>query len=148
MSFLLSLALQTVMTSPTLAQPVPETAWNCRFAIPGGGSFTLGGRTPLFPAGMDMNGSLPAEIAGEGMVELTGRASVSPGHASDWFREFQISARRGTTTHRINLLLRREGTSIAHITRFTENDRQIPYEYFTVGLCAAQFAPQTLPAGQ
>ncbi len=137
---LLLLAFQTVITGANLAQPIPPTDYSCRLEAVDGARFTLSGRTPPFPVGFDANASLPAQIGGEGMPELIGEARISPGHASDYFREFQLSTYRpGGRHYRVSLMLRRDGTSVAYATIFVENDRRIPYDYLAAGLCTSNF---------
>jgi hypothetical protein len=69
------------------------------------------------------------------------RVGVTPGEGGEWFREFQVSSGYpGVPIYRMNLMLRKEGTSIAYVTRYVETGRQVPYEYYAVGLCSAAFA--------
>jgi hypothetical protein len=138
MSLLLILAAQTLVTgAPGIPQRIASTAWTCNLVAADGSRMRLSGVTPEFPAGFDPNGSKPAEVAGGG--PLLGRVSVSPGDASEWFREFQVSASRGNETYRLNLMLRKEGASVAYATRYVSGQR-VPYEYHAAGLCGADFS--------
>jgi hypothetical protein len=140
---LLLAALQATMVTPAppMAQAIPATRWSCAMSRPDGSRFTLAGLTPLFPVGFDPNRSAPIAVTGDGPATIVGRASVSPGHASDYFREFQISSRWAAERFKLNLSLRRAGTSIATMTRYEENERREPYDHYAVGFCTAEFAP-------
>ena len=43
----------------------------------------------------------------------------------------------------MQLKLRKEGASIAYVRRYLSTGKQIPYKYYAVGLCNADFAPAT-----
>jgi hypothetical protein len=132
-------AQSLVAAAPGLPQPIGPTGWSCDLAAADGSRVRLQGVTPAFEAGFDPNGSKPMEVTGSGLGALTGRASVSPGDAGEWFREFQVSGQSGSETYRLNLMLRREGSSVAYSTRYVSG-RNIPYEYHAAGLCTADFA--------
>ena len=143
MSVLLALA-QTVQTlAPGLAQPVPPTAWRCNFqATDGSIKFAMSGITPLFPAGWDPNSSKFVPVVTDHPDAFKRGVSVTPGHASEWFREFQAGGSgAGNAQYNVNLMLRRSHHSIAYITRYVSTGQQIPYEYYAVGMCTAHFAP-------
>jgi hypothetical protein len=144
MSALLLLAQVTVQTlAPGIPQAVPPTAWNCSFqAADGSRKFVVAGTTPLFPAGWDPNSAKYVRVISDHPDAFSRPVGIDPGHASEWFREFQVSS-SGANEARfvLSLLLRREGHSIGYITRYVSTGRQVPYEYYAVGLCRADFAP-------
>jgi hypothetical protein len=73
-----------------------------------------------------------------------GTVGIDPGDAGEWFREFQISGvTKEDVRHTMRLMLRREGTSVAFTTRYQPSGKQVPFEYYAVGLCKADFV---LPA--
>ena len=143
MSLLLILA-QTMQTlAPGIAQAVPPTAWRCNFqATDGSIKFAMSGMTPLFPVGWDPNSSKFTSVVSDHPDAFKRGVGVRLGHASDWFREFQASGSgAGNAQYVVNLMLRREGQSIAYITRYVSTGEQVPYEYYAVGMCTAHFAP-------
>ena len=128
--------------APGIPQAVPPTAWNCNFQAADGSKFTVAGTTPLFPAGSDPNASKTASVQSTHREAFLKPVGVYPREAGDWFREFQVSSGYpGVPQYMLNLMLRREGASIAYVTRFLSDGRQVPYEYHAVGLCSANFAP-------
>ena len=140
----LILAAQAVlhMPAPGIAQAIPPTHWSCGFQGADGAKFTVAGTTPEFPAGSDPNASKMLAASSTHSEAFRKPAGVSPGHASDWFREFQVSSGvPGNAQYMLNLMLRREGMSIGYVTRFVSDGRQVPYEYYAVGICSADFAP-------
>ena len=125
-----------------LPQRVPATSFSCELTAADGSRVSVAGVTPEFARGTDPNAQVPMTLTGAGSDGLTGRAMVSPGDASDWFREFQISSLgRSNEVYRLNLMLRREGTSVAYTTRYVSSGQPIPYDYHAAGLCTANFAP-------
>ena len=144
MSALLFIAAQvTVQTlAPGIPQAIPATAWNCNFQAADGSKFMVAGFTPAFPAGSDPNASKSVTVQSTHPEAFRRPVGVTPGDAGDWFREFQVSSfAPGNAQYMLNLMLRREGASIAYVTRFVSDGRQVPYEYHAVGLCNADFAP-------
>lgn len=150
----LLLAQATVQTLDTRPQPaVPATAFRCSFVrmSPDGTkseNFDLYGTIPLAPEGHQPNVYFPLALGSSSGDPLAGRASANPGHSSDWFREYQITRRIDTGSYVINLKLRREGQSVAHVTvyddswnRGRDNTAFEPYRYYAVGLCGANFTP-------
>lgn len=143
MSPLLALAQVTMHTlAPGIAQAVPATAFNCALQAADGSKFSVAGVTPLFPAGSDPNSSKFFAVQSTHPEAFLKSVGITPGDAGDWFREFQLSSGYpGVPQYRLNLMLRREGASIAYVTRYVDTGKQTPYEYHAVGLCNADFAP-------
>ena len=142
-------AAQVMMQAPApgIARAIPATAWTCGLQAADGSKFTVAGATPEFPVGSDPNSSKFVTLRSTHPDAFVRRVGVTPGHASDWFREFQVSSGiPGKPQYMLNLMLRREGASVAYVTRFVSDGRQVPYEYYAVGLCNADFAPA--PAGE
>ena len=138
-----------VLVAPAsgLPQRVPPTSFTCELMSADGSKVSLAGVTPDFPRGTDPNAQVPMTLAGTGPAGLAGPAMASPGDASDWFREFQVSALGDAgETYRLNLMLRRAGTSIAYTTRFVSG-RTEPYDYHAAGTCRADFAPAAAATG-
>ena len=142
MSPLLLLAAQAI-TAPAgdLTEAVPPTAFSCDMRAGDGGHFTISGTTPLFPVGSDPNGSLFVPVESSHPDAFRGRVvAITPGHASEWFREFQVtSTAKGDVRYNLNLMLRRDGTSVAYTTRYQSTGKPIPYDYHSAGLCKADF---------
>ncbi len=140
---ILLLAAQTMQTlAPGIPQAVPPTAWNCNFQSASGSKFMVAGTTPAFPAGSDPNAMKFFSVKTTHPDAFGKTVGITPREAGQWFREFQISSGiPGEPQYVLNLMLRREGASIAYVTRFVSDGRQVPYEYFAVGLCSADFAP-------
>ena len=70
-----------------------------------------------------------------------GKVGIDPGDASEWFRDFQVSGlTRNNVRYTMILMLRREGTSVAHVARYESTGQQIPYDYHSAGVCKANFA--------
>ena len=136
----LFLLAQLITGASGIPQAIPATGWSCNMMTPDGARFTVSGMTPRFSKGADPNGYLPIDLSGDGPAALAGKAMVSPGDASDWFREFQVSARVKDEQFHLQLDLRKKGASIAHATRYVSG-WNVPYEYHSVGLCRANFAP-------
>ena len=144
MSLMLLLSAQLVaMPATGIAQAVPPTAFTCNLMAGDGNHFTVSGTTPLFPAGSDPNGSKFVPIESSHAEAFRGRVvAVTPGDASDWFREFQINATApGDVRYNLNLMLRRDGTSVAYTTRYQSTGQPVPYDYHAAGPCKADFAP-------
>ena len=143
MSLILLLAVQLV-TAPAggIPQAIPTTAFNCNMQAGDGTKFTVAGSTPEYPAASDPNGTKFVIVQSSHAEAFRKPVGISPGDASDWFREFQVSSGSpGNAQYRLNLMLRKEGTSIAYATRYVSTGQPIPYEYYAVGLCSADFAP-------
>jgi len=151
----LLIAQAMVETLDTRPQPeIPATAFACSLArVNGDGSaadsFDLRGRIPVAPKGHLPNASFMMALESATGSPLAGRASMTPSDASDWFRDYQIFRRVGSALYIINLKLRREGTSVAHVTVYddswnTGRDGQSfePYRYDAAGLCKADFSPK------
>jgi hypothetical protein len=67
---------------------------------------------------------------------------IDPGDAGEWFRDFQVSGGYpGAAQYTLQLKLRKEGASIAYVTRYLSTGKQVPFEYYAVGLCTANFTP-------
>ena len=142
MSPLLILA-QTVQTlAPGIPQAVPPTAWNCNFQAADGSKFMAAGTTPAFPAGWDPNSAKYVEVQSSHSEAFRRKVGVDPGDASDWFRDFQVaSGYPGVAQYTLQLKLRKAGASIGYVTRYRSTGEQVPYEYYAVGLCSADFSP-------
>ena len=140
---LLALAQATMQTlAPGIPQSVPPTGWNCNFQAADGSKFMVAGTTPAFPAGWDPNSAKYIEVQSSHAEAFRRKVGVDPGEASDWFRDFQVaSGYPGVTQYTLQLKLRKAGASIAYVTRYLSTGQQVPYEYFAVGLCSADFAP-------
>ena len=144
MSALLVFAQIMVETlAPGIAQPVPPTSWNCSFQTADGSrKFMVAGTTPLFPAGWDPNLAKFVQVVSDHPDGFKRPVGIDPGHASDWFREFQVTSTGADNAQFVTtLMLRREGNSIAYMTRYVSTGQQIPFEYYAVGLCRADFTP-------
>ena len=140
---------QTVQTlAPGIPNAVPPTGFSCDLSAADGSRFTVAGTTPAFPKGWDPNQSKFEPVASSHVEAFRGRAvAIRPREAGEWFREFQISGGApNDVTYNLNLMLRREGTSIAYTTRYQSTGKPIPYDYHAAGLCKADFAPAA--AGQ
>ena len=138
------LALTQVMhtLAPPIAQEVPATAWNCSFQAADGSKFTVAGITPVFPVGWEPNASKSITVQSTHPEAFQKTVAITLGEGGEWFREFQVrSGYPGVPQYTLNLMLRKEGASIAYVTRFLSDGRQVPYEYHAVGLCTADFAP-------
>ena len=123
-----------------IPQAVPPTQFACNMMAGDGSQFTVSGITPEFPKGWDPNSSKFVTIASTHPEAFQGTVGIDPGDAGEWFREFQVSALTKTgVRYTLQLMLRREGTSIAHATRYESTGKPIPYEYHSVGLCRAGF---------
>ncbi|HYJ30989.1 MAG TPA: hypothetical protein VEW25_11680 [Allosphingosinicella sp.] len=141
MSLLLAFALaqpQLITVAPPRAQPVPATNWACTFETPEGARFRLSGRLDEIPAGWDPNRSRDANVEGEGVPLPVGRYGMT-GEGGEHFREYHLTAIRRTERFNVNMMLRRGGAGVAHITRYVENDDREPYFYYAVGLCTSEF---------
>jgi hypothetical protein len=141
---ILANTLQAVMQTlaPGIAQAVPPTSFSCEMRSGDGTVFTLAGTTPAFPRGWDPNRTKPIVVESTHSEAFKGQAGADPGDASEWFRDFQVSdVTREGVRYSLQLQLRREGTSIAHMTRYQSTGRPVPYEYHAVGLCTAGFSP-------
>jgi hypothetical protein len=132
---------------------IPATAFRCNFARSGpdgttSENFDLYGTIPLAPEGHKPNDYFPFAMGSSTGDPLAGNASANPLRSSDWFREYQITRGVGTASYVINLKLRREGQSVAHVTVYDdswnagrEGSAFEPYRYYAVGLCGANFNP-------
>jgi len=139
---LLALAQAVQTLAPGIPQAVPPTAWNCNFQSADGSKFVVAGITPEFPAGSDPNAMKFFAVKSTHPEAFAKRVGITPGDAGEWFREFQVSSGYpGVPQYNLNLMLRKEGASIAYVTRFLSDGRRVPYEYHAVGLCSADFAP-------
>ena len=151
----LLMAQAVVETLDTRPQPeIPPTQFACSLARAnadgtGTESFDLRGLIPVAPKGHLPNASFIMTLQSETASPLAGRASVTPNEASDWFREYQILRRVGGALYIINLKLRREGQSVAHVTVYDDSwnagrvgQSSEPYRYDAAGLCKADFSPK------
>ena len=143
MSALVLLAAQMVTTlAPGIPRSVPPTGFACNLMAGDGSHFTVAGTTPEFPAGSDPNSSKFVDIASSHSDAFRRRVGVRPRDSGDWFREFQVSGSgQGGVEYNLNLLLRREGTSVAYTTRYESTGKPIPYDYHAAGPCTADFSP-------
>ena len=152
---LLLMAQAMVETLDTRPQPeIPATQFACslvRATADGMAteSFDLRGLIPVAPKGHLPNASFNMTLESATASPLAGRASVSPNEASDWFREYQIFRRVGSALYIVNLKLRREGQSVAHLTVYDDSwnagrddESSEPYRYDAAGLCKADFSPK------
>jgi hypothetical protein len=145
------LAAAQVMEVPAsgIPQAVPATQWSCEMTAADQSRFTLAGTTPLFPKGADPNRSETMIVESTHPEAYRKHAGVRPREAGEWFREFQVSSGYpGVPQYELNLMLRREGASVAYMTRYMSNKQQLPYEYYAVGLCKAQFNPSASGAAE
>jgi len=149
------MAQAMIETLDTRPQPeIPATAFACSLARTNADgatteSFDLRGLIPVAPEGHLPNASFMMALQSATASPLAGRASVTPNDASDWFRDYQISRRVGSALYVINLKLRREGTSVAHMTVYDDSWNEgrrseafEPYRYDAAGLCKADFSPK------
>jgi predicted alpha/beta-fold hydrolase len=136
---------QLVTVAPPRAQPVPATSWACTFETPDGERFRLSGRVDEIPAGWDPNRSRDTDVEGEGAPLPVGRYGMTGDGAGEYFREYQLTAYRRTERFNVNLMLRRGGAGVAHITRYVENDERQPYSYYAAGLCTSEFGGGPAP---
>ncbi|WP_188236419.1 hypothetical protein [Sphingopyxis sp. LK2115] len=155
MSMLLAQAMvETIDKRPQRA--VPATAFRCTMLAVGdskgvAGQFDLHGTTPLAPEGHQPNDGFPIILGSSTGSALAGRGITNPIHNSDWFRDFQITRIVGSDQYVINLKLRREGRSMAYVTRFGDwppnaaGERE-PFRYDAVGICVAEFNPSEQPS--
>ena len=143
----LLLAQATVQgPAPGIPQAVPPTRFSCNLMAGDGSHFTVAGTTPLFPAGSDPNRSKFVTLDSSHAEAFHGTVGVTPGDAGDWFREFQLSGGgKSGALYNLNLMLRREGSSVAYTTRYLSTGKPIPYDYHAAGPCTADFSPS---AGQ
>ena len=133
--------------APGIAQAVPPTSFNCGLQASDGTKFNVSGITPEFPVGSDPNASKFVTLQSTHAEAFQKRVGVTPGDAAGWFREFHVySGYPGVPQYTLNLMLRREGASIAYVTRYLSDGRQVPYEYYAVGICNANFAPSPAAA--
>ena len=142
---LLAQGVQTL--APGIPQAVPPTRFSCEMTAGDESRFALSGTTPAFPKGWDPNRAKFVSIESSHADAFKGVVGVDPGDAGDWFREFQLSGEtRAGVRHTLRLMLRREGTSVAFTTRYQSTGRPIPFEYYAVGLCKADFGGPASPA--
>ena len=140
---MIALALAQLVTVPAdgIARAIPPTAFNCNLQAVDGTKFSVSGVTPEFAAGSDPNGMKFAAAQSSHGEAFRKSVGFTPGDASEWFREFQVSSGYpGVAQYRLNLMLRKEGASIAYVTRYMSGGRSEPFEYYAVGLCNAAFA--------
>jgi len=142
----LILMAQVVQTlAPGIPQAVPPTRFTCDMTAGDGSRFTVAGTTPAFPKGWDPNRAKFVSIESSHAEAFKGNVGIDPGDAGEWFREFQISGvSKSDVRHTMRLMLRREGTSVAFTTRYQPTGEQIPFDYYAVGLCKADFASPAL----
>ena len=142
-ALLLVFAQSVVAPAAGIPQTVPPTQFACNMMVGDGSQFTVSGTTPEFPKGWDPNSSKFVTVTSSHEA-FQGTVGIDPGDASQWFRDFQVSAvTRSGVRYTLQLALRREGTSIAHTTRYQSTGQPIPYEYHSVGLCRAGFGGET-----
>ena len=144
---LLALAQMVEVLAGGIAQAVPPTSWTCGFQAADATKFNVAGTTPQFPRGWDPNRSKTAELQSTHPEAFTKKVGIDPGDAGEWFRDFQVSSGYpGVPQYTMQLKLRKEGASIAYVTRYLSTGKQVPFEYYAVGLCTANFAPPAGPA--
>jgi hypothetical protein len=145
---LLAFAQMVEVPASGIPRAVPPTSWNCGFQAADGTKFTVAGATPLFPAGSDPNAMKFVAVQSTHPEAFRKPVGIDPGEAGEWFRDFQVSSGYpGVAQYTMQLKLRKEGASIAYVTRYLSTGKQVPYEYYAVGLCNADFAPAAA-AGQ
>jgi hypothetical protein len=139
---LLALAQMVEVPAGGIPQRVPPTSWNCSFQGADGTKFVVAGITPEFPPGSDPNGLKFISVQSTHPEAFRKPVGIDPGEAGEWFRDFQVSSGYpGVAQYTMQLKLRREGASIAYVTRYVSTGKQVPYEYYAVGLCNAGFSP-------
>ena len=140
---LLALAQVTMQTlAPGIPQAVPPTRFACEMTTADGTRFTVAGTTPPFAKGWDPNRAATAELQSSHEEAFRKKVGIDPGEGGDWFREFQVSSGYpGVTQYTLQLMLRKQGASIGYVTRYRSTGEHVPYEYYAVGLCKADFAP-------
>lgn len=138
---ILLVAVQLVTGAGGIPQAIPPTAFACEMMAADGSRFSVSGTTPPFRKGADPNASEFVPVRSTHSEAFRGRVvGIDPGDAGEWFREFQINDRTAKdVVYTMQLMLRREGASIAHMTRYVSGVQK-PYEYHSVGLCKADFA--------
>ena len=142
MIVLLVLAQTVEVPAGGIARVVPPTSWSCGLQATDGTKFNVAGATPHFPAGSDPNVSKYVTLQSTHPEAFRKKVGITPGDAGEWFREFHVyDGYPGVPQYTLNLMLRREGASIAYVTRYLSDGRHVPYEYYAVGLCKADFAP-------
>ena len=143
MSALLAIALgaaeQLIAAAPAHAITVPATSWTCTLETPEGARFRVSGRLDEIPAGWDPNRSRDTIVEGEGAPVPVGRYGMTGAPGGEHFRDYRLTAFRGIERFGINLMLRRGGAGVAHVTRYVENDERQPYTYYAAGLCTSEF---------
>ena len=133
-------AMQTL--APGIPQAVPPTHFTCDLNAADGAHFTVAGTTPLFPKGWDPNRSDYVELQSTHAEAFRKKVGIDPGDAGEWFRDFQVSSGYpGVPQYTLQLKLRKEGASVAYVTRYLSTGEQVPYEYYAAGLCKADFTP-------
>jgi hypothetical protein len=144
----LLMAQAMIETLDTRPQPaVPATAFRCSFTRAGedgqpGQQFDLSGAIPPAPKGHQPNDYFSLVLGSSDGPPLAGPASANPIRSSDWFRDYQITRRVGTANYVINLRLRREGSSVGHVTVYDGGWGEEPFRYDAAGLCTAEFEPK------
>ena len=138
--FVLAQSVQTL--APGIPNAVPPTRFACDMVAGDGSRFTVAGMTPAFPRGWDPNRAKFVTMESSHSDAFRGKVGIDPGEAGKWFREFQVSAfTKDDVRHTMRLMLRREGTSVAFTTRYQSTGKPIPFDYYAVGLCKADFSP-------
>ena len=143
--------IETLDTRPQRA--VPATAFRCTFiradlATGETSRSDLYGTIPEMPEGHLPDDSFPVQLGSTDASPLARWGMANNTHQSDWLRDYQISTNVDGDSWVIHLMLRREGRSIAYLTRYNSawesgpNDRFEPFRYDAVGLCAANFMPK------
>jgi len=142
-SFLALIGQASMQTRPSgIPQAVPATGCACELQATDGSRFTVAGTTPTFPRGWDPNRAKFVEVQTSHAEAFTKKVGIDPGEAGDWFRDFQVSSGYpGVPQYTLQLKLRKEGGSVAYVTRFLSDGRQVPFDYYAAGLCKADFAP-------
>ena len=127
-----------------IPQAVPPTRFSCQLNAADDSSFTVAGTTPQFPKGWDPNRAEFVELQSTHAEAFQRKVGIDPGEAGDWFREFQVSSGYpGVAQYTLQLKLRKEGASVAYVTRYFSTGERVPYEYYAAGLCKADFAPES-----
>lgn len=132
----------TVPAGP-IAAPRAATSWSCELTDTTGAKIKLAGRFEEVPAGADPNQSIAVKLSGNGPEPLLNYARYTAGKQSDFFRDYQVTARARATDDRynLNLELRRSGQGVANITHYAPKTPPEPFTYIAAGLCTAEFEP-------
>jgi hypothetical protein len=137
---LLALAAQMMDVAPPPARDtVPVTQFGCSMQTTDGKAFRIAGITPLFKPGRDVNRQETMAMNADAFDALKGMVGANVLHASEQFRDFQISTARGNESYTLTVKLRRGSQGVAWLTRYAPATPPEPYRYVAVGLCTADF---------